>query len=41
MEPINYAKGLKVCQMNLRSRNMTKKCGCPQKIMERLNAVTQ
>ena len=24
-------KGLKVCQMNLRSRNMTKKCGYSQK----------
>ena len=31
----------KVCQMNLCFGNMTKKCGCPQKIMERLNAVTQ
>ena len=30
MEPI-YAKGLKVCQMNLRLGNMTKKCGCLQK----------
>ena len=31
MEPINYAKGLKVCQMKLRLGNMTKKPGCPQK----------